>query len=502
MIKLGEIFQNGMMLQRGKDVHIFGTADPGCVIRAKIQGKNGEAAADETGHFDIVLSGLEASDSETLTVEDGETVLRIDDVAIGEIWIAAGQSNMEFHLGYEKHWQEEQDHSDINLRFYDVPEVAFRGQREAFDYQEFSVWRKADKSESMQYFSAAGYYFQKMLREELHIPIGIVGLNWGGTRSASWMRKESVLPQWDQRFQEETRDIIWDKYWQDLMTCPESDRGHPFANPVWNLMMYATPSVEEIYLKSMECFGGMEMPGDPLYEPKDIPGCLLEHMVKTITPFTTRGVLWYQGESDDAIGMQELYEQMLTLLIRDWREEFKDAALPFLIVQLPGFERWLHIEDMDYMTIRSCQEEVTRQVENTWLCSISDGGEQFDIHPKDKKLVGERLAALALRHIYEKDVPADPPVLKEAAFDGTIIRLSFENAGDGLYAAGERIEGLSVYGKDDTEIPFDHEILKDTITLHCHQEPRSVRYLKKKWFQSNLFNAAGIPAIPFEAGLQ
>jgi len=502
MIKLGEIFQNGMMLQREKTVHIFGVATPGYNIEATIQGKNGEVIADETGNFDILLNGLEASESEILTVTDGKTIIEVEDVTIGEIWIAAGQSNMEFYLGYEKHWQEEQNFSDINIRFYDVPEVAFTEQGEAFDYCAFGVWRKADTSENLQYFSAVGYYLQKMLKEELNVPIGIVGLNWGGTRSASWMKKESVLPQWNQRFLEETRDINWDKYWQDIMTRPETDRGNPFANPVWNLMMQSTPSAEEIYLKSMECLVKMEIPQDPIYEPKDVPGCLMENMVKAITPFTTRGVLWYQGESDDVSGLQALYEQMLTLLIRDWREEFKDASLPFLIVQLPGFERWLHIENIDYMTIRNCQEEVTRQVENTWLCSIADGGEQFDIHPKNKKLAGKRLAALALRHIYKKDVLADPPVLKEAIFDDNMIKLSFENAGEGLFVDGNRIEGLFVYDKNNIEISFDYEIFKDTIKLYCHKEPVRVTYLREKWFQANLFNSATVPAIPFEAELQ
>ena len=132
----------------------------------------------------------------------------------------------------------------------------------------------------------------------------------------------------------------------------------------------------------------------------------MSNMVKKTAPFTARGVLWYQGESDDVPGLQSLYKDMLTGLIGDWRDIWKDAKLPFYVVQLPGYDSWMMQSSLT-SAIRRCQEEVADSVEDVYLCSISDVGVEKDIHPKDKKTVGHRLLCWQESNTYGEELLAD-----------------------------------------------------------------------------------------------
>ena len=234
-------------------------------------------------------------------------------------------------------------------------------------------------------------------------------------------------------------------------------------------------------------------------QPTVFPGCLYEHMVKKTAPFTARGVLWYQGESDDVPGLQSLYKDMLTGLIGDWRDIWKDAKLPFYVVQLPGYDSWMMQSSLDFPAIRRCQEEVADSVEDVYLCSISDVGEEKDIHPKDKKTVGHRLALLARKYTYGEELLADAPVLKKAERNGEKIVLTFANAGEGLRIAGDQVAALSIT-KEKEEIPFTAEAEGSCLVLTPDTLPEDsvkVDLAQTGWYQINLYNSADIPAIPF-----
>lgn len=192
MLKLAKLFSTGMVLQREKQVRVWGEAEPDVDVRVTIQGQNAETRADAQGHFMLELSPLEASENETLVVQAGTEKLEITDVAVGEVYIAGGQSNMEFPLRYEKYREEALQTRDTQLRFFDTPKKYYDAQDTDFDYSAVGHWRKADSEENLGYFSAVAFYFAKELREELHVPVGIVGCNWGGTRSCAWMNGETV----------------------------------------------------------------------------------------------------------------------------------------------------------------------------------------------------------------------------------------------------------------------------------------------------------------------
>lgn len=531
-MKPAAIFQDGMILQRNKPAVIWGTGAQGETIRGEIQGKEAAAAVDADGNWTLTLPALAASEEEELVLRSVspaglEETKVFRQVAVGEVWVAGGQSNMEFHMRYEKHMAEAMKHcANPRVRFFDVPEVCYEGQSEEFDYSRMGIWRKADW-ENLEYFSAVGYYFERDLEKILDVPVGIIGCNWGGTRSCAWMSAESVErvgKPWMQMYRERTAEMDLDAFWKNQHGNPMNHRGDPFADPFGEAVLPRTLSAEEME----ELFRQMPDDGKTFLQemqPTEIPGCLYEHMLKTIAPYGIRGFLWYQGESDDEPGKQGLYQDMLTALIGDWRALWNDPRLPFLFVQLPGWETWLDGPgNRDYMTIRSCQEYVAKNVDEAYLCSISDAGEQRDIHPKDKKVVGERLALLARGHVYGEALLCDPPTAEKIRRDGDRAEITFANAEGGLTVKGDRVEALHIYpaqktgGEKDaseksenepgrrtetsrrTEIPFTADVEGEKLVIRLPEGTGrvSIEFARTRWYLVNLYNQAGIPAIPFE----
>lgn len=505
MLKLAKIFQAGMVLQREKTVRIWGTADAGAKITVTFQGQQAQTEADHAGNFAAETGPLAASGAETLTVSDGREEIRLENIAVGEVWIAGGQSNMEFFMEYEKHISREREQCENPaVRFYDVPKIAFEGQEEAFDYSSMGVWRKADPKE-IGYFSAVGYYFEKELNRELKVPVGIVGCSWGGTRIASWMDPETVKqvgPFWMDMFEKESAGVDQKEYFEQQKTLPFNDRGALLDNPFMKFMLPKTHSWEE-NLQFLKQLGEAPDTYTNMLVPQNFPGSLYEHMVKSVAGFAVRGVLWYQGESDDeAEGGQKIYGDMLTGMIGDWRKLWGEE-LPFLIVQLPGWERWLANENHDYAAIREEQKKVTESVKGTWLCSIGDVGEQFDIHPKDKMTVGIRLSLLALGHIYGRNILCDAPDCAEAKREDGKIILTFSNAGDGMEIRGGQLNALEI-GSRGSAPAFQAETKGDQVILTFEklpEDPVQISFAQGAWYQINLFNSAGIPAIPFQVSV-
>lgn len=505
MLQTAEIFQNGMVLQRGKKVTVWGSGTPRAKVIAKIQGRMGECTTDHEGSWKLEIPALEASEGEVLKVESGGETITYTEVAVGEVWVAGGQSNMEFWMRYEKHKEDAlQNCPDKRLRFYDVPEVCYEGQRQEFDYSRQAIWRQATV-EDLEYFSAAGYYFQKELEEALDVPVGIIGCNWGGTTASAWMNPDTVRVAgrpWIEEYEKKISDMDMEEYWKNQHHNPMNDKGNPFADPFNDFILPKTRTQEELNHFFGQAMENMKDIDEYLsmFQPQQIPGCLYEYMVKTIAPYSIKGFLWYQGESDDVPGRNILYRDMLTGLIADWRKLWEEE-LPFLIVQLPGFDKWmLDTGTNHFPIIRERQELTADTVEQVYLCSISDVGEEKDIHPKNKKVVGERLALLARGHIYGEDILCDAPRAKSAVRMGNQITIAFANAEGGLHIADKALKALQVYGREGT-LDYTAKIKGESlvITLESNIEGTvKLLYAKTPWFLVNLYNRAGIPAIPFE----
>lgn len=511
MLKLANLFAHGMILQRDKNVKIWGQDVAGAEILVSIQGVSAKSTADEKGLWQVTLPPLHASGAESMVVEgDGEKIT-LENVAVGEVWIAGGQSNMEFPLRFEKHRDTELTTKNPNLRFFDVPKKFYAEQDQDFDYSHVGIWREADE-ESLPYFSAVGYYFQKELAADLSVPVGIIGCNWGGTQSCAWMKEETVQrvgTAWIQNWEKATADMDMDQFWAAQRTNPQNNQGNPGTDPFDALIMPATPTMEEIigFFKAMiQAAGGN---GEDItqamsayqhtVEPKNKPGILFQNMVEKTAPYTVRGVIWYQGESDDVDGLQALYGDMIEGLIGDWRNVWQEQELPFFQVQLPGWSSWMMQNNLNYAAIRRGQEDVTKRLENVYMTSISDVGEELDIHPKDKKTVGHRLAGMVRHYIYGEDLLCEAPRPKTIEKEGNVVTVTFEHVGEGLKMEGESLAAMQII-QGSEEIQYTANVDGDKLILSLktgYQKPVELRFAQGAWYRVNLYNSADIPAIPF-----
>ncbi|MBR3225304.1 MAG: hypothetical protein IKF78_08280 [Atopobiaceae bacterium] len=244
------------------------------------------------------------------------------------------------------------------------------------------------------------------------MPVGIVGCNYDGTMSCAWMTPEHARraqPEQCAAFDAKLRGLPYEELLaHGHLNAGKNDKGYA-TWPAWNeFFLPRTPTEEEIgaFMASeaaadagpadvggLELDTGQDTPADAaLLHPglmtptKEAPGALFTYMVRPIAGFPVRGVLWYQGESDDEIaGAQVRHAEALRTIIADWREAWQRPDLPFLVVQLPGFGSWMGIGAHDYPTIRAGQQQVTDEDAHAWLCSIGDIGDEHDIHPKQKR---------------------------------------------------------------------------------------------------------------------
>lgn len=516
MIKLPNLFSSGMVLQREKRVKVWGESHAGAEVLVSIQGVSAKVTASENGAWMVTLPPLHASSSETMTVETNTETVTVENVAVGEVWIACGQSNMEFPLRFEKHRDEELNTKNPDLRFFDVPKQFYPQQAQDFGYDQVGFWREADK-ESLPYFSAVGYYFQKELSAALSVPVGIIGCNWGGTQSCTWMKEATVRrvgPGWIENWNKATADMDMDQFWSAQRVNPQNNQGNPCTDPFSTFIMPATPTAEEFmgFFKSMmeasdiptESSGANVSESMAAYqagvEPKNMPGALFENMVLKTAPYTVRGVLWYQGESDDVEGLQTLYGDMLEGLIGDWRAVWQEPELPFFEVQLPGFRQWsIMVTNLDYPAIRRGQEKVAKRLKNVYMTSISDVGEEMDIHPKDKKTVGHRLADMVRHYIYGENILCEAPRPAAINREGNVVAVTFEYAGEGLKLEGESVAALQVV-QGSEEVPYTARVEGSKLILSLEaddKKPVELRFAQGDWYRVNLYNSANIPAIPF-----
>ena len=510
MLSVAKLFQNHMVLQRNKPIRIWGTAQPFAAIKAGIGTQHAAVHADADGAWMLELPPQEAGTGNHLRIECGSEQLDLQDISIGEVWLAGGQSNMEFHMKFDRDYDAVLAAKRFpDIRFFDVPEIAYDGEEDDYDYSQFGIWRKATP-EDLAYFSAVAYYFADRIGKELNVPMGIIGCNWGGTTASSWM---------DPRYLENTEGSVWLQDYEenkpgDLAAYEAAFAANPSNNRVILLddpgnirTMRDGLSREEqaIIRKQILMMAGVRDLGDdtpPLmnYGPKSEqnPGTLYHHMVKTIAPYSLRGVIWYQGESDDR--HPEVYATVFSQMIRCWRDLWHEE-LPFLFVQLAPFERWLHVSGKEFPLLRRQQEQVAKTVPGVWMTTSGDAGMQWDIHPKEKKPIGIRLALLALGHVYGKKLLCDAPQFLRAERTGEDLCLHFAH-GDGLSLGGHLAEAMELLDKEGNPITVYKAMTdKGTVILQGCAGAAAVRYAQTPFYRAQIFNAARIPAGPFEANI-
>lgn len=496
-LKTAMIFGDHMVLQRQKPIRIWGTCTEGNVT-VSLAGR--ETAAECTdGTWEAVLPPMEACEGLELVVLSGDETLRFADVAVGEVWLAAGQSNMEFYLRYDSERKDAEENPKI--RMFDYPEVAFEGQLEQGDYSDYGFWRVCE-SENLDYFSAAAYYFAMQIQKQYQVPVGIVGCSWGATPACAWMDpaylEDNEGKVWLEDYQKVLDELDLKTYEKEYQSNPEYFRQKPFENELNEAMMYGVSSEElgRIIQEMLSRGESIFQTEGPKSEKR--PGGLYESMVKKIAPYSVRGVLWYQGENDEKHA--DVYYTVLSRLIRCWRELWGEK-LPFCIVQLAPFRYWDQDNKDRYPSLRRAQERVSREVPAVWMASIMDEGLETDIHPKRKRPVGERLALLARGHVYGEEILCDPPECRRLTLEDGRLSLAFDNAGEGLKVTGERVEALEITCDGKELEDYGTRVEKDSLIIESTEIKKEkkvcVRFAETDFCIVNMYSSIGLPAKPF-----
>ena len=489
------VFGSHMIIQREKPINVWGCGTNGSHIKVTFCGISLETVCSD-GKWMVTFPAQAAGKGYTLTACSdvaGQDNIVLEDISIGDIWLACGQSNMEFFLRYDKDWEQvRQEPVNPDIHVFNVPQVAFPGHKR--DIPGYGRWMQSDDAE-FDTFSAPGFSFARNIQPTLGIPVGIIGCNWGGTTATSWM-DESWLT-------EEPLNVYLREYEEacSLYTPEEmkklSLKGWEFEDSKEHMeefmpLLYGRD--REWQLQYME-----EHKNDPVIPmgPYHInrPAGLFHLMLEHLVPLAFKGVIWYQGETD--AGHPTIYGTLLTKMITSWRELWKDE-FPFLLVQLAPFHIWLDCTADNYTVVRECQRQVTQTVPNTAMASIMDIGSYYDIHPKEKMEVGRRLALLARGKVYGEDIVCESPEIDTYSIVGNQITLHFAYAAT-LSIHGERNDfELTQNGKkmEINEVKVaDNKIILTVSDLTS--DPCTLSLGWADYAEIHIHNEAGLPIKPF-----
>lgn len=477
-LKLAELFNEGAVLQRNSKVSIWGTSSPAANVSVNIQGKLFQTKSDKQGEWKTDLSVLTEGGPYSMTVISAEDTIRLNEIYVGEVWLAGGQSNMAFMLENSDNGKDEIAHAiNRNIRFVMVPYKAYQGDKNRGDMN----WRKAT-TENVSKISAVAYYFVKDIQQKLNVPVGIICCYKGGSGAETWMTRESLLKN------TELAPIVenYESYYSKIGKANYLDL---VSNYEKQLKQYQDSSKAGIT--------GLKSPKEPMGEQNyNRPYGLYSTMLKRVIPYSVKGAIWYQGEHNSP--RAEQYRTLFPAMIEQWRTDFNNPAMPFLFVQLPGYANADTRNRPIWPELREAQLMTWQKVKNTGMAVTTDIGERNTIHPPHKEPVGKRLAAIAFHTVYDMNVPYSGPVYKTAEFKGNQAVLSFDFVCEGLKANGE-LQGFTICSADKQFVPAKAEIKNNQIIVWAEGVtfPVAVRYNWANWTNGNLKNSADFPAAPF-----
>lgn len=463
---LPEIYQDGMVMQRDRYLPLSGRDDAGAEITVTIDGQTHRTRADSRGDWSVTLHPLPAGGPYELTVSDGHTIRRFAGILAGEVWLASGQSNMEFPLSADAEAAAAiASSADSLLRFYDMKPIARTNPGvwpdsviEATDRLEHFLparWASADP-DNADNLSAVAYYFARQLRDSLGVPVGVISNAIGGAPCESWT-DITVL--------------------EDSM--PEILRD-------WRHNDYLQPWVQQ---RAAENTGEQHKNSRHPYE----PGYLFAAGILPLGHYPVKGMIWYQGESNAHNTM--LHEQLFPAMVSSMRSYFGDSRMPVIYAQLSSIDR------PSWPMFRDSQRRMERQIPYVYMAVTSDVGDSLDVHPRHKRPVGERMGRQALHNIYgfESLTPCGPQPVA-ARRQGNSLTITFDNAkglttSDGnLPATFEVAETDGMFREATAEIINGNEIKVYNMDI---TRPRYVRYGWQPFTRANLVNGDGLPASTF-----
>lgn len=493
LFKIAAVFSNNMVLKRDKNINIFGTGENGSAVTVSFEGCAVKTVVKD-GKWLAVLPPHEAGEGYEMRIICGKEEKTFTNIAVGEVWLAGGQSNMEFELQNCTTGKEHMENDKPRVRFYYTQKNPYIDEKFLAD-EENTEWQTFD-NEWKKSWSAVGYIFAKELSERLDCVVGIIGCNWGGTKACHWMSRESLTADSDMRYDLDLYDKAvagktsaeLDKIYNDYVEYhTEWERKSAIyysttENPDWDGCLKFCGENK---------YPGPLTPRNPFHAT-----ALYESMIKRVCPYTLSGFIYYQGESDD--DRPQYYFKMLRGLIDLWRTDWGDDELPFLNVQLPMHRYSGDSDRKNWCLIREAQEKIFKTTKNTGLAVILDCGEFNEIHPKDKEQVGHRLFLQAMNIVYgDKSLKAFPPLYKSRFVKDNGVEITFDYA-DGFILKGEKC-GFEIAGSDNEYKPADFEIRGNKIFVFSDEvpEPLNVRYQWTNYGEVTLFGDNGLPAAPF-----
>jgi sialate O-acetylesterase len=446
-VVLSPLFSDNMVLQQKEKVAIWGKSNAGKKVNviASWNQKKIVVTANLNGEWRVKLSTPEAGGPYNITFDDGEKTI-LKEVLIGEVWVCSGQSNMEMPLkGWGKINDFKKEIAAANYPNIRLIKVGKTTSTQPLAEAVFSEGWQPCSPATIAEFSAVAYFFARNIQQHHNIPIGLIQTAYSGTPAESWVSAPSLKK------------------------------------------MPAYDSIISIVISK---------PGSP--KDSHIPTVLYNAMVNPLIPFGIRGVIWYQGESNDKKAQQ--YKTLFPLLINDWRHNWGGKKFPFYYVQLANFTEVLDKpSESTWAELREAQLQ-TLSVDKTGMAVAIDLGVAKDIHPKNKQDVGLRLALIARSKVYKENIPFSGPIYKTYKTEGDHIKISFSQLNGGLQAKGsDTLKGFSIAGADQKFHWAKAKIEEDKIIVWSEavKEPVAVRYAWANNPVCNLYNLAALPASPF-----
>lgn len=465
-----------MVMQRDRPLHFWGWADPGEKVTVTLGSSSATENADKLGKWSVYLPPQGAGGPFTVDLK-GSNTIAINDVLIGDVWFASGQSNMEMPLkGFPGNASIK--NSDAEIAGATQPKIRLlRIQKKTSnfplpDYQD--TWTTCTPQTAAE-FSAVAYFFGRDIASKQNVPVGLIDSTWGGTPAEAWTSFNGlasnaalmpVFASWATMMDEQT-DMPLVKA-ADKRADDEAEKAHaPKPKHAWRP------------------------------EPASwAPAALYNGMVAPAIPYGINGVIWYQGEANAGTSRAPIYDRVFGNMISDWRRHWRQGDFPFFFVQLANFKAG---PDALWPTVREAQRR-TLSLTNTGMAVAIDVGEADNIHPGDKQTVGSRLALAAQAVAYGDKTEYSGPMFRQADCEGGSMRAWFDHA-KGLTANGGEPHGFEVAGEDRKYKPAKASLSGESIVITSSDvpAPRYVRYGWKDFPELNLYNAANLPASPFSS---
>jgi sialate O-acetylesterase len=479
-VALAPLFVDGAVIQRDKPVPVWGTADAGEKISVVFAGQNHATTADAGGRWRVNLAALPASSTPREIVIKASNIITVRDVLVGEVWLASGQSNMEWPLAYSTDAKKEIAAANFPLvrQFKVAKQPGFTPLATVA-----GTWTPALPDTAGQ-FSGVAYYFALDLHRKLKVPVGILNSSWGGTGIDTWISPDAcrTAPSLASAFQ---------KFETGPRATAEEKAAFQESQAAWEKARDDAKAAKQPFSQPA---------------PKAPPGlpssrtltALYNGMIHPLVPYALRGAIWYQGESSTSIAAA--YPGRMEALVGGWRQAFDQGDFPFYWVQLPNLDiggqnqtNWLWAE------MREAQAK-SLSIPNTAQAVTLDVGDNKGLHPKNKKPVGERLALLALARTYSmKDVVDSGPAFKSATLEGSAYRITYQPSPSALTPSPAGLTGFELAGRDQVFHPAEAVIDGSTVvvTSLLVKDPVALRYAYRNAPAVGLFNADGLPAAPF-----